>query len=151
MDNSTTSVSLSLGPMAINIYHWCLWLDLGLSLVLADSWLVCLPSWVGGLLSTSPELVEGTGSELQVRFLCAVFCDMMLGCEMWFVLHTNELWETSNAARNWRRQWTNSDLVQCHSPRPGSCQSWCVLTNDIAPGHQRDIDWLRERLFKAYN
>ena len=40
------------------------WLDLCLSLELADSWLVCLLSWVGGLLSTGSELVEGTGSEL---------------------------------------------------------------------------------------
>ena len=43
------------------------WLDLGLSLVLADSLLVCLHSSVGGLLSTGSELVKGTGSELLSR------------------------------------------------------------------------------------
>ena len=54
------SVSSSLGPsIAINIFHRCL-LGLSLLLVLADSWLACVPSWVGGLLSTSSELVEGT-------------------------------------------------------------------------------------------
>ena len=40
------------------------WCDLRLSLVLADSWLVCLPSWVCSLLSTSSELMERTGLEL---------------------------------------------------------------------------------------
>ena len=36
------------------------WLDLGLLLVLIVSWPVCLRSWVGSLLSTGLELVEGT-------------------------------------------------------------------------------------------
>ena len=40
------------------------WLDLGLSLVLTDSWLVCLPSWVGSLLSSISELVKRIGLEL---------------------------------------------------------------------------------------
>ena len=59
-------------------------LDLRLQLVLVDSWLVCLPSWVGSLLSTGSELVEGTGLELST---------------------------------------TATDLVWCHPPWPGSCQS----------------------------
>ena len=66
------------------------WWDLGLSLVLADSWLVCLPSWVGGLLSTGSELVEVTGSELSprlrgkpVRASCTVFRHILLGWKKW--------------------------------------------------------------------
>ena len=57
-------------PVPVGTLHGSLniatgaWLDLGHSLVLADSWLVCLPSWFGSLLSTSSELVEGTGLEL---------------------------------------------------------------------------------------
>ena len=57
-------------PMPVVTLHHSLyivtgaWLDLGHLLVLADSWLVCLPSWVGSLLSVSSVLVEGTGLEL---------------------------------------------------------------------------------------
>lgn len=47
-------------------------LELGLSLVLADTCtptmvLLVLPFWVGGLLSTGLELVEGTSSELPLQ------------------------------------------------------------------------------------
>ena len=39
-------------------------LNLGLLLVLADSWQLSWPSWVGSLLSTGSEVVEGTSLEL---------------------------------------------------------------------------------------
>ena len=79
--------------------------------------MVCLTFLAGGLLSNGSELVEGTALELlswlwkkQVRVFCVVFHDSMLSCKMWWVLHVNEYWETSNAARNWCRQWTITDL-----------------------------------------
>ena len=40
------------------------WLDLSLSLELANSCLVHLPSWVGDILPCGSELAEGTSSEL---------------------------------------------------------------------------------------
>ena len=43
------------------------WLDLRLLLVLADFWLVCVPSWAGSILSTSSKLVDGTCLELSSR------------------------------------------------------------------------------------
>ena len=61
------SASSSLGPAMATTFLTGTWLDLGLSLVLADSLLVCLHSSVGGLLSTGSELVKGTGSELSSR------------------------------------------------------------------------------------
>ena len=61
------SASSSLGPAMATTFLTGTWLDLGLSLVLADSLLVCLHSSVGGLLSTGLELVKGTGSELLSR------------------------------------------------------------------------------------
>ena len=69
----------------------------------------------------------------------------MLSCETWSVPHANEQWETSNVSGNWCRQWTTSDLVWCHPPWPGSCQSWYVLITSFTPGLQRDGDWVRER------
>ena len=64
------------------------WLNLGLSLALADSWLVCLPSSVGSLLSSGSELVEGTGLELSAH--CIVIHDYMLSCKCgWSCTYTN--------------------------------------------------------------
>ena len=59
--------------------------------------------------------------------------------------------ETSNAARNWGRQWTTTDLVWCHPPWSGSCQSWYVFITDFTPQHQRNRGWSRTRLLKAFN
>lgn len=73
------------------------------------------------------------------------FCDIMLNCGTWLVLHASERWETSNASGNWCRQWTTSDLVWRYPPWPGSCQSWYVLTASFTPGLQRDRDWVRKR------
>ena len=42
------------------IFYHSAWLNLGFSLVLADSWMVCLPSWDGRLLSSGSELMERT-------------------------------------------------------------------------------------------
>ena len=114
------------------------WLDLCLLLELADSCLVCLLSWVGGLLSTGSELVEGTGSELssclwkKKSVFCIVFLDT-LSCKIWSVPHTNEWQETGNVAGNCHRAWTTTDLVQCHWPWPGSCQSWYALATNFIP------------------
>ena len=114
------------------------WLDLCLLLELADSCLVCSLSRVGSLLSTGSELVEGTGSELSCLWkkksvFCIVFLDIMLSCKMWSVLYTNEWQETGNAAGNCHRPWTTTDLVQCHWPWPGSCQSWYALATNFIP------------------
>ena len=60
-DNSTTFGIFELGPHPWQpSFTTSAWLDLRLSLVLPDSWLVCLPSRVGSLLSTHSELEAGT-------------------------------------------------------------------------------------------
>ena len=91
----------------------------------------------------------------QVRVFCVVFHGMMLRCKIWSVPHMNEGRETSissNAARKWGRQWATADLVLCHPPLPGSCQSWSILTTSFTPWHQRDRDWARGRdCFRAFN
>ena len=72
-------------------------------------------------------IVEGTGSELPVftistmekkcffvlffTALSFATLSIMLSCELWWVLHANKRRETSNAAKNWCRQWTTTDLV----------------------------------------
>ena len=140
--------------MAINILYWCLFRSQPFTgtgiYYMIYSWLVCLPSWVGGLLSTGSELVEGISLELswpgnQNVIFCIVFCYILLRCEMCLVPHANEQQETSNAAGNWCRQWTTTDLVECHPPWPGSCQSWYVLTS-ITPRHQRRSEKERDCL-----
>lgn len=78
----------------------------------------------------------------------------MLSCRMWSVPHANDWWETSNAARSWHRQlysswrgsrqWTAIDLVRCHPPWPGSCQSWFVLATDFTSRCQRERGRERE-------
>ena len=109
------SASSSFGPAMATIFLTGTWLDLGLSLVLADSLLVCLPSSVGGLLSTGSELVKGTGSELSSRlhekkkkvksFHRSLSRDVMLSCKMWSAPQANERRETSsNAAGKSHRQ-----------------------------------------------
>ena len=54
------------------------WLDLGFSLVLAYSWLVCLSSWVGSLMSASSELATDNYEkrERKKSVFCVVFCIM---------------------------------------------------------------------------
>ena len=49
--------------------------------------------------------------------------------------YSNEWQQTSNVARNWCRQWPTTDLIQCHPPWPGICQSWYVLTSDLTSWH----------------
>ena len=65
--NMITGVWLDLGLSLVLADPWLVslpsqvdgvWLDLGLSLVLADPWLVSLPSQVDSVLSTCPELVK---------------------------------------------------------------------------------------------
>ena len=60
---------------------------------------------------------------------------------------------TSNAPRNWCREWTIMYLVWCHTPWPGSCQSGYVLTTCFIPRHERQKlnETQRERLSKAFN
>ena len=93
-----------------------------------NSWLVCLPSCVGSMLSTRSELVEGTGLQLawlpkkQVRVLGIVCCERGPSC-----IQMKQL-ETNNAARNWHRQWTTTDLI-CDDTHPGLtvvCVCVCV-------------------------
>ena len=128
-------VSSSLGlSMAISIFHWSMdssWPFAGTGRFLADSF-----TWVGGLLLTCSELVEGTGSELsswlqkkKVRLKKKVMI-LRWALKMWSVMYVNEWQETSNMAGNWHRQWTTTELVQCPPPPPwsGSCQRWHVLS-----------------------
>ena len=149
------SLSRAWEPPRQLTYFTSAWFDCRLSLVLAYSWLICLPSWLSSLLSTGPCLVDATDLEIspvstttttnkQTKriIFCIVFQfhDILLSCET-----CNKWWETSNVAGDWHRQWTTSDLIWCHPPRPGSCQSWYGLPNDFTPQHQRDRDWAREK------
>ena len=43
-----------------------------------------------------------------------------------------------------------TDLIWCHPPWPCSCQRH-VLRTHFTARQQRDKDWVRERLFKAFN
>ena len=141
------SVSLSLGPsMAVNISHWCLF---RFWLAFADSWLVWLPSWVGGLLSTSSELVEGRGLELSSQLqnkiknsqfsalsfatLCCTVkcgqpCMQMNSRKLVMRPETDTGSELPLTSFNW-----------CHPPWPGSFQSSYIR------------DRANERLLKAFN
>ena len=129
-DNSTTFCILELGPHpwqpTFTTSAW-FWLDLRLSLVLANSWLVCSPSRGGSLLSTRSELEAGNGLKLQiittlkiqVQVFCAVFY-ILLRCKMWSVPQATEQMN----GRNRHRQQTTIVLAQYHPPwLPGSCQS----------------------------
>ena len=125
------------------------WLDLGLSLVLADSWLACLPWWVGCLLSAGSELVEEIVSELSSwwkkigEFSVLSFMTWCIAAKCgWSSMNNKKL--VLNVAENWHRQWTTTDLIQCHPPWPGSCQSWYVLTVSFTPQCHTDRDWTRE-------
>ena len=75
---------------------------------------------------------------------------------MWTsVPNANEGRETSNAAGNWRRKWITTDLIRCHPPWPGSCQSWHLLTADFTARQHREREREREResllLFKTHS
>ena len=151
MDNNTT-FSINLGTYGSQHFSWCL-VSSQLFTCTPDFWLVLtvLPFWVGSLLSTGSELMEGTGLELSswlwrkhVRVVSAVFHNM-LSWEMRLVPCTNEWLETSNAIRSWCRQWATTDFIRRHLPWPGSCQSWYVLTTNFTLQHQRDRNWSRER------
>ena len=63
-NKSTSLVSSSLGPsMSMNSFHWCL-VTPQIFAGIGRFGLVCLPSWVHGLLSTGWEPEEGTSSQL---------------------------------------------------------------------------------------
>ena len=128
-------VSSSLGPsmaLTVNIFHQCLvrsQTSIGPGRFLAFYFILFFTflSWypVVNQLRTSGRnswlwREKRKFSELSFVTLCWELY------KMWSVLHANEWWETSNAAGNSGRQWTTADIVQCHPPWPGSCQS-CVL------------------------
>ena len=94
------------------------------------------------IITTVKKLIKSQG-------FCILFHDIMLSCEMWSVLHANESWETSNVARNWHGQWSTTDLIWCHPLWPGNCQSWYILTTDFTPQHQRNRDWVGEKMLKV--
>ena len=71
-------------------------------------------------------------------FVC-VFCNIMWNCKIWSVPHANGQQETSNAAQNWCRQWTVTDLVWCQLPWSGSCQSWLCSDNWICTPNIRVV------------
>ena len=129
------------------------WLGLCFLLELTDSWLVCWP-WVGSLLSTASELVEGTGSELSLC-LCKKKADQsFLHCLSW---HDAELQILVSpackcmAGKVVMQQETDEGsklplTLSCHSPWPGTCQSWYILTVDFTPWHERNRNWVRDCL-----
>ena len=125
-------------------------LDLGLLHVLADSWLVCLPSQVGGLLSTGSEseLVEGTHDygKKQVRLTHWVFClsftTLCWAAECgWSHMQMNG-GETSNVAGNQHKQWTTTYFIQCHPPWSGSCQELVCSDNQL---HTQTLEREKDR------
>ena len=61
-----------------------------------DSWLVCLHSWVGGLLSTSSELVDWFRTI--IRTMEKTPSQSFLYCLLW---HYTELWNVVNPACKW--------------------------------------------------
>ena len=102
-------VSLSFGPsMAISIFHWCLvrsWPFAGSQRFLDDLFTCFYRQPVGDQLrasgrkwfTTTPPQKEKKSEFTALPF--HGFCDVILSCEMWLVLHANE-WE-GNAAGNW--------------------------------------------------
>ena len=129
------------------------WLDLSLSLVLADSCLVHLPSWVGDLLPCGSELTKGTSSELsswpfflkeekrkKLEF-SGFFHDIMLSCKMWSFLHENK-WQKTSIVVMWLETdvCSETDLTWFDDTYPGLAAVKVdknVFTTDITWHHQR--------------
>ena len=151
------SVSSSLRPSVTigNIFHWCLvrsrpFTGTGRFLAGLFTFLRRQPivnqlrvggrNWFRTVITT----MKKTGPS----FLHSLsWCVAMLGFKIWSVLHTCEQWEASSAAGNWCRQRTTTDLVT----HPGLPAVNCVLTTDFASWCQRDGDWTREKMLKAFN
>ena len=76
-DNHDIQYPWTWDPPWQSIFFTSAWLDLGLwlSLTLADFWLVCLPSWAGGLLPTGLELGEGTSVRNIKNIIMTAKCD----------------------------------------------------------------------------
>ena len=120
-------------------------------MVLENSWLVCLPSWVGGLLSSGSKLMERTRDWKTTttktgQSFCVVFFDMILSCKKLPFLHASEWQKASNATIKWHRQWTTTDLISCDPHWPSICQNWYVLTTNFTLQCQRDWEWERDCL-----
>ena len=85
------SVFLSLGPTIVhgNQHFTGAWLHLGLALVLADSWLVCLHSWVGGLLvlRTSGKTSSEPSSRLRQKASPSFMCCLLWHAELQNVIN----------------------------------------------------------------
>ena len=149
ISNGAHHGNISLGPpMAILAWDspWkstafiSAWIDLSLSLVLAGlltflsivNWLrVIGRNWFRATIMTMKK------KRKKVQVFCVVFCNIMLSCKMQSVLFATEQQETNNSAWNWHRQWTTTDLIQCHPSWSGTCQSWYVLTTDFTPWRLR--------------
>ena len=118
----------------------------------------CVPSWVGGLLSTGLdlELVKGTGLELArqlwiffilfFRVLWFIFHNITLSYKMWLVPHTNKQQEASSSTVV-LVVWLETDVGKklaltsfdaTHSDMAEHCQSWFVLTTNFTLQRQRD-------------
>ena len=159
------SVSLSLGStMAINISHWCLVRSLpfagtrrflaGLLTFLSRQPIVnCFRAsgrnWFRIIIMSMKEKSRSEFSALSFMTWCwaansSQSCLQMNGGE------------SSNAAGNWWRQWTTTDLVLCLPPWPGTCQSWYILTVHTLTWEkqklsERERDCLKHLDFFAYS
>ena len=125
------------------------------------SWFVCLPSWVGSLLSAGWELVEGRNWFITVKTKKkkkkkkkAEFSALSFVTLCWAVKCGQSCMQMNGGKLVMHPE--TDVVVNFHWPHLMSptlawlsCQSWYVLTADYAPQHQRDRDWVRERLLKA--
>ena len=75
-------------------------------------------------------------------FFCIVLCAAKCGQSRTYGQETN------NAARNWHRQWTSTDLIWCHLP----WSDWVVMVDMFSSDNQlrnlmsdTETEWERER------
>ena len=130
--------SSSSGPsMKISIFQWCLVRSqpfiginrfLAIFMYLLEKMAYCQPS--GRNLFRPIAMTTKTGSWFSVLPFAILICCVEGYCQ--FCMQVN-IRETSNAFRNWCRQWTYTGLVQCHpsglttNHKSQTCYRWSIL------------------------
>ena len=130
--------SSSSGPsMKISIFQWCLVRYqpfiginrfLAIFMYLLEKMAYCQPS--GRNLFRPIAMTTKTGSWFSVLPFAILICCVEGYCQ--FCMQVNSR-ETSNAFRNWCRQWTYTGLVQCHpsglttNHKSQTCYPWSIL------------------------
>ena len=148
-DDSATFSMLQLWTsitFTVNISHWCLLT----SWAFTDSWLVCLPSWGGSLLSTgSTSGRNWCGTVITIggkRGQFSAFFHDMRSYQMLLVLHTDAQWETASAVGNW---WNELPLASFDVPHPGlstfNCSGAGLLCSYWMP-----FSWMSDWIHKLF-